>query len=60
MPYSYNLRVLMESFVIILTLFAVDVIEEVDGVLDDAVAHVAVVAGRFKNERLIFLNNSKI
>ena len=47
MPYSYNLRVLMESFVIILTLFAVDVIEEVDGVLDDAVAHVAVVAGRF-------------
>ena len=60
MPYSYNLRVLMESFVIILTLFAVDVIEEVDGVLDDAVAHVAVVAGRFKNERLIFLNKSNI
>ena len=50
----------MESFEIILTLFAVDVIEEVDGVLDDAVAHVAVVAGRFKNERLIFLNKSNI
>ena len=41
-----------------ITLFAVDVIEEVDGVLDDAVAHVAVVAGWFKNETLIILLNS--